>query len=714
MPTMTENLPNRVRKLTKPRNAAQAMQPFLEAVSNSIMAIDDRKAIFQDASSGVVRVVVSDLGAEEVSIEIKDNGIGLDKPRYEAFCEIDTDFKQQRGGKGVGRLYWLDAFKKIEVISQYRTSSGIAQRAFEFRLAQEDQVTEIEHLRHDFDSEETGTIVRFLGLRLGPYLENFPKRAATMKDYLAAEFVSNFLSKVGPIVQFSAITKGGTLQSAVYPKDVSELVARGPETVRKVELDGGESLDVVCFLCDKKASSGLAGRHQVHLLGNDRTVESRNVDDLVGIGPLETGDLDDLALHILVSGKLLDGNVAESRTSFTIPESEVSEIVKGAVRAARTDFIAEQLEKFDEARRVEFDKFLKHQPIFGYANRDEIFASLPANAKSPEEFVSKLALPRFRAEQKREEALTSLVNKVVSGDDVPEDFGEVVRRAAESVQDNERVALGHHAARRRVVLDLMDRLIRRLRQCPDKDKNHVENTLHTLLVPMRVNSTNPDEEESSAHDLWLLDERLAFASSFSSDKRLAAVLDANESDLRPDVLLWDVLYGLGPVGQQGGNEAIEDTEPLSTIFIVELKHPGRENYKPEERIEDQIRRYVTEIKGGKIEGFGRRKIRVSDDCQFHCLVVADFHGRLADEVSGWDYIYNRRGRERRLGGDHSSVIIQAVEWDYVLSTSRQANRALLDAAGLDRPRETDFAKSVPPEEEEGAGVTTAQMPDAVE
>lgn len=86
------------------------------------------------------------------------------------------------------------------------------------------------------------------------------------------------------------------------------------------------------------------------------------------------------------------------------------------------------------------------------------------------------------------------------------------------------------------------------------------------------------------------------------------------------------------------------------LFIVELKHPGRTNYKPEERIEDQVRRYVANIKGGKIEGFGRRKIRVSADCKFHCLVVADFHGRLADEISGWDYIHNAQGCEHRLGG----------------------------------------------------------------
>lgn len=692
MATMTENLPNRIRKLTKPRNYAQAMQPFLEGVSNAMMAIDDRNKAEGVQRAGFVNISVTELNSDDVTIEIRDNGIGLDQARYNAFCEIDTDFKAERGGKGVGRLYWLDAFKKIEVISQYRTQDGVACRAFEFRLAQEDQIAELKDFRNDFGPDETGTVIRLSGLRFGPYLEFFPKRSATLKDYLAAEFISDFLSDGEPTVNLSATTKGGTLQTAVYPKDVSELVVRGPEKMKNVADHEEHQLNVTCYLCDKKASSGLVGRHQVHLLGNGRTVESRNVDDLVAIGPLRSDDSEDLALHILVRSVALDENVSESRTTFTLPDGELTDIVKVAVNAARAEFISDQLKEFDTARRIEFDKFLNQQPIFGYANQDDIFNNLPANAKSPEDFVSKLAIPRFRAEQRREETLTSLVEKVVSGDEVPENFMDIVKQAAEGVHDNQRAALAHHAARRRVVLDLMDRLIRRVRETPHNDKNHVENTLHTLLVPMRVNSTNPDDEEAAAHDLWLLDERLAFASCFSSDKSLANVLSDSDSALRPDILLWDVLYGMGTVGQQGGEIEIEDTEPLSTVFIVELKHPGRTNYTPEERIEDQVRRYVANIKGGKIEGFGRRNIRVSLDCKFHCLVVADFHGRLADEVSGWDYIHNAQGRERRLGGDHSNVIIQAVEWDYVLASSRQANRALLDAAGLDRARTTTFKK----------------------
>lgn len=698
MTTLSENLPNRVKKLAKPRNQSEALQPFFEAVSNALMAIDDR--IDEQGSSpvGLVGIKAVDIGGDDVEIVINDNGIGLDEQRYNAFLEVDTEFKAKRGGKGVGRLYWLDAFKKVEVHSQFRENGEIASRAFIFKLSKEDQVAQIEFDRSLMRPDQTGTVIRLKGVRQGPYLEHFSKQPAKFKDYLAAEFISDFLSGEGSNVRLEVTSKSGTVTNANFPRDVSDLVVSGPTKLTPLEDSNSGQLIVTGYLCNKKASAGLPGRHQVHLLGNKRTVQSRKVDDLIAIPSIRFEEHDDLALHLIVSGPLLDQNVAESRTTFNIPDDEISELVKSAVVRARHELISDQLQDFDRLRRIEFEKFLRQQPIFGYANQDELFASLPSNAKTPEDFVGKLALPRFRAERKREEALTSLIEKVVSGDEVPADFGDVVRRATEGVQDNERNALAHHAARRRVVLDIMDRLIRRLRESPHKDKNHVENTLHTLLVPMRINAANPKMEEAAAHDLWLLDERLAFASGFSSDTRLASVLENSDSEQRPDIFLWDVLYALTPVSESGGKEEIDDTEPLSTVFIVELKHPGRTNYSPEERIEDQIRRYVSDIKGGKIESFGRRSIRLSEDCQFHCLVVADFEGRLADEVSGWDYIHNRRGRERRLGGDHSKVIIQAVEWDYILSSSRQANRSLLDAAGMDRANRTIFTS----DEEVGA------------
>ena len=690
MASMSENLPNRIRKLTKPGNAAQALQPFFEGVSNAFMAIDDRREAEGNDRVGSVEIEVISLGQDDMTITVRDAGIGLDADRFRAFCTLDTDFKERRGGKGVGRLFWLDAFRSISVSSRYRAGDSIEQRDFRFRLSAKDQITDIEPSTH-WRSDDVGTVVRFEGLRSGAYQQHFSKRIDAFKTYFAAEFIADFLSGGGPQVRLGLETRSGQRDDVVYPAAVSELVVLGPTRLDDIEIEELGTFAVTAHLCDPKASRGLKGKHHVHLLGNRRTVESRKIDDLIGLTRIEHGDAEDLTLHLVVESEFLDERTSESRTSFTFPEADLDRIVRATVLQARQQFIAEQVERFDRERRASFDEFLSRQPIFAFAAADDIFAALPVGAATPEAYARALVVPRMRAEEEREERLTEIVETVVRGDEVPGDFADIVRRAAEGIHENERNSLAHHAARRRVVLDLLDALVRRIRERADKeDIYHLEKTLHTLLVPMRIVGTDPATAEHSAHDLWILDERLAFAAGFASDAPLKSYVKESESEDRPDIILWDVLFGLGSIASRGGTEEIDDIEPLTKVFIVELKHPGRKSYAADERVEDQVRKYVAAIQKGTVEGFGRRSIRVSADCQFHCTVVADFHGPLKDEVSGWAYTLNKQGRARQLQGDFSNVTIEAVEWDYVLRTARDANAALLDAAGLQKVRRTDF------------------------
>jgi signal transduction histidine kinase len=106
VPRLTNNIENRVRKLPKPSNATQGLQPVFEAVSNSVYAIEDR--LKEHIANGEISIRVTSLSdPEKIEIVVSDDGIGLDKDRYDAFCQIDTDFKHSKGGKGVGRLFWL-------------------------------------------------------------------------------------------------------------------------------------------------------------------------------------------------------------------------------------------------------------------------------------------------------------------------------------------------------------------------------------------------------------------------------------------------------------------------------------------------------------------------------------------------------------------------------------------------------------------------------
>jgi hypothetical protein len=657
-----------------------------------MMAIEDR---FQDVTKGRVSLTIENLGESNVSIEVWDNGIGLDADHFGAFCEIDTEFKRAKGGKGVGRLFWLDAFSDIEVDSRYRSDTGeIRARSFKFVLDDPEQIQFFDS-KESWPADETGTRVCLRRLRTSAYVQNFPKQAAMVQNHTASEFVAAFLSGRSPILSLSVKTKRGRELVAEYPRDIHDMVFKELEGIDDVSIEGSGTFKVRVFLCYPQASRGMGFRHGVHLLGNGRTVETRNVDDLLGLRALSFETETDLRLHVVVESPYLDERTVESRTTFTIPENERAEITRQVILVIREGVLSEQFEAWDKTRRVDFYTFLQDQPIFAFADPDEIFEKvLSGSDASPEDFVRTLSVERMRREKERELKLSGLVKRLVSGGELPINFSTLVSEAADKIKTNERSSLAHHAARRKVVLDLLDRLIRRVREIDEDapERYHLEETLHSLLVPMRIRGDDLGSIERAAHDLWIVDERLTYTAGFSSDLPLRKMIKDSNSDDRPDVLIWNTGFGLGPIESPYGDEDVDDTKPLSRVFIVELKMPGRQNYGVDESIERQLTKYVREINGGMIEGFGRRRIRVTNDCQFYCFVVADFEGRLLEqELWTWDEIDGGRARRKPL--PQIRTVIDCVTWGDVLRDARERNRALITMAGLSLRADTAFGKS---------------------
>ncbi|RYF09900.1 MAG: EAL domain-containing protein, partial [Oxalobacteraceae bacterium] len=153
-------------------------------------------------------------------------------------------------------------------------------------------------------------------------------------------------------------------------------------------------------------------------------------------------------------------------------------------------------------------------------------------------------------------------------------------------------------------LELLDKLIKRVRaRLGKEDDTHLERTLHAFICPMRIIGDDAAELKSRAHDLWVVDERLAFTRAFSSDKRLDAVLAEGGSSDRPDLLVWNLAYGLG-VTDADNPDAVDLSEPLRSMMVVEFKKPGRTDYpKAEDNVEQQITKYLAQLKGGEIETF---------------------------------------------------------------------------------------------------------------
>jgi hypothetical protein len=674
MTTLSENIENRVEKLPKPSTSAQALQPLFEAISNAKYAIFDR---FEDdaVAKGKITIDVAHLSEpSKMTIQVRDNGIGMDQKRFDAFCVVDTDYKKDKGGKGVGRLFWLDSFEKIGVESRFDASEP-DERQFSFILRADEQIEELKNPIVSFDG--IGTLVSFKGVRQNEYNKFFPKKTNNFLRYFSSHFISDFLMGVSPEIHLSL-----NGEESVFPELVRNLVVKQFDSI-EWESDNFGLISATGFVCDPETSAGLEGRNQVHLLGDGRTVETRKVDGLLGVGAIEHKDRSDLCVHICVDSQFLDSRVNEGRTAFTIPESTLKKLVREIADKIKETLLKSQIAKYQIERAENYKGFIERYPIYDFDEPEAQLERMPFGANEPEEFAAGLVKYQVRREEERFQQIQKIVEEIDTADFANASFADTIVKVAQQVQRSEELSLAQHVTRRKLVLELLDVLLKRYREVGDRDDHYLENTVHSVLCPTQVSSTNEHELESRLHDLWVVDERLTYSRAFASDKRLSKVLANSESALRPDLIVWDLAYGLATVGEELDVDP-DVSKPISEMLIVELKKPMRKNYgKVEDNIEQQILKYIRQLKGGEIEGFSRDRIRVKEDCIFHCFVVADIIGDLKDQISGWTMTPDGEGKYRLLEGDHRGTI-NVVQWKDLLNDAWLRNQATLNAAGLRR------------------------------
>jgi len=67
-----------------------------------------------------------------VGFKITDTGVGFNDQNMKSFETLDTDHKVDKGCRGVGRLLWLKAFKRVNVQSVYEENGDFLLRKFSF------------------------------------------------------------------------------------------------------------------------------------------------------------------------------------------------------------------------------------------------------------------------------------------------------------------------------------------------------------------------------------------------------------------------------------------------------------------------------------------------------------------------------------------------------------------------------------------------------
>ena len=671
--TISASLSGRLRNTSLPKS--RALLPLFEAVVNAIQATDEeplRGAKVPKIEITIIRgaqmPLLFDSGVQEpiTGFTVRDNGIGFDDENMRSFETLDSEYKSDKGCRGIGRLLWLKAFEKVEVSSHYADSNGtLKDREFTFTEASD---VAYEPVR---DSEElrTGTEVRLIGFK-PLYQQEAPKKALPIAKAILEHCLWYFVRPgCAPDITLTDGTEPVDLNSLYdeYMLDSSqtgEVAVKGHEfSITHLRLQTGSSASPVLNWC-------AAGRVVL-------------TDNLTGKVPGLRGKLSDangeFVYACFLESDFLNKSVRPERIAFDIPdvtddaldsdEPSMTDIRTAAldeVKAHLHDSLAGVL----AAGRARVNDFVdrkapRYRPILRHIDDDKLAVD-PAIADRELDLLLHRHLADIDAD------LLAQGQEVLDGQGMKDgEYSEKLKSYLAKVEDVKKSDLAAYVSRRRVILDLLANAVR-----ADRDGRYArEDVIHNLIMPMRSTS---DDASQEASNLWVIDEGLAFHNYLASDKPLRAMpITGSASAREPDILALQL--NDQPLLVSEGSRL-----PLAAITVVEIKRPMRNDVGSGDDKDPvgQALDYLERVREGKVTTAAGRPVPGSEQIPGFCHVIADLTPTVHKRCRLIDLNLTPDGMGYFGYNKHYMAYIEVTSFDRLLNLAHQRNRAFFDKLGL--------------------------------
>ena len=659
------SLAGRVRNLGFAPSPLNALFPMFEAVANAFHAIEARWGR-EATKRGSITVTVLRSDSEDdsppvIGFSVEDNGIGLTPENWKAFRTADTASKISRGGKGVGRLSWLKVFENTKVLSGFEENGQILYRTFAFAIGDSDSNPVRGH------EMSAGGAVAKVGTRihLEPYAPTYSVHCPRKTDTIAAQIIGHFLRNFASYEVPSFILIDGAERISLldfYSQNVESEVL---ETVSiSLEPDAKPiSVDIYHILLNKGLRLHEGSKHWNLYVGDGRVVRDEKIDNQLGLGYI--GENADSVYIGLVSGDFLNGHVNQERTNFTFSEEAYRTLHAAAVAAAKQR-LAPYIEHVRLKQAETTLRIIRENPQFLAVASDVpafVEENLSLNAKSEEDIFLELARQRRRKQRETQREIKALVT--ASGDDM----AERVQKVAGAINIDKKASLAEYVVKRKEVLDLLDSSL--AYADPDARNYLREEIVHDLIIPIRSDGEALEYED---HNLWILDDRLAFYSYLRSDKPFRTFLTDSNSGREPDIA---VVFDRSLAFDREGTD-----EP---IIIVEFKRPGRTAYGHDDNPITQVLEYVSIMRNGGAfkDRTGRIRKPIPLSTRFICFVIADFTPKLIEMVSLSIAQSRSADGEGYFGfSPIHNAVVEVLPYNKLLHDARLRNEAFFSKLGL--------------------------------
>lgn len=668
----------RLRNTNLPRT--KALFPVFEAVVNSIHAIDELGA----GTSGSINVeVVRDkqqsLGSLQqkggkkgpmpvgdiIGFNIVDNGVGFHDENHKSFHLLDSEHKTSIGGKGIGRLLFLKAFRVAKITSHYIDAQGnIAVRELEFN--ENNGAVDIVSSA-PIASKARSTTVKLIDFR-ADYQEHAPKTLQAIGMAILEHVLWYFVREGGaPSIRVQDDS------GSVNLDELFEGFMHSNAATHSIMIKG-HSFELTHVRL--RPSSGK--QHYIAFGGQRREVIQEPIAGKIqGLFGKLKDSVGEFIYACYVSSNYLDDRTQPERFGFSIPEKGESlldsiEISMSDIRGAALREAEKLLEESLLSKVAESSKRLRefvqtqaprYRPVLGRFEKEKMSIDPDMSDKDLEMHLHKQLYDFEHALLEEGQRLAGYTEAETS-----EMYQERLASYLAKAQDLKQSDLVNYVFHRRTVLDIFAYAIRKV-----KDKYLKEKILHNIIVPQYKTS-----EEIRVDNLWLLDERLSFHDYLASDIPLSnmSVLDT-DSDKKPDLFVSNVFDRSILVSEN-------ELEAQGSIFVVELKRPMR-NDMSEGEDRDPIAQslgYVDRIRNGGLMTRDGRPINTKSGAPAFCFIVCDLTATMKQRCKMSSLTETSDGRGYFGFNGNFNAYIEVSSYDRVLVAATERNRAFFDRLGL--------------------------------
>ncbi|MFC2254560.1 ATP-binding protein [Labrys portucalensis] len=619
--------------------------PTLEAVSNAMHGIEAR---FGDNAreQGMIEIVMSSINdPHRLMISITDNGVGLDNGNYISFKTPFSGHKLQQNGRGFGRFIAFKVFDRILYSSRFETLPASDKRTFRFDINQKDEL-----IYHDGEPDFS-----HLGLRVDydePRSE-WHELIATLDqgdiaDHIGSHFLPHFLYRWLPEITIR-FDDGEPSSITTHFKNVFVEAEAGSFDVQ-ID-DKAEKID---YSLTKVPRTRSFKNHSLLFAAGDRIVGNpRDLTNLLGQPAFFDNNNQPYIVIAVVRSSAFETRLNDARTGINIFPTIVEEIV-GKVGDIIQATENTQIAKIKATQSRDLEGALQENPILRIGLRGQSIpayvAGKPNNWKA-QDFVSNLAIERYRVSRDLSKAISSAANN-------PDNYMANIKDIVDKIDASNKEALAEYVVHRKKVIELIEAA----RKYGSNGAHASEDTIHDLVFHRFSDSVDTDYFE---HNLWLIDDALAFLPYISSDRAMHGK-GRKKGDKIADLAFFDDSLVLGD------NDG-------TTITIVEFKRPSRDNYRFGDVKHDPVMQVIETLKDAVAAG----GIAKTDGSHFAFrgvvrrfgYIVADLKPSLVTVLRNHDFKNDWNPDIYVRYRDNEQIFIQAMGYDTLVAHAKKRNQA---------------------------------------